>query len=201
MGDSGDAVLSELQRLKIEHRFNLLDADDNGIVERADFELVAWRVSTELSFERDIEPETIIRLRKAYLALWDRLCDGRDANQDGKVSREEFVASIGHVVVESQGGYDQALRPIVDAVLDMLDYDGDGTVSRDEFRIWFRAYGVPPDEVDEAFSRLDLDHNGLLDRAEIQKAVEDFYTSDDVGSPGNVLFGVFGGRNRVGAPA
>ena len=70
----------------------------------------------------------------------DRSFRRMDANRDGVISREEFL---------SRNGRFWNLR------FEDLDFNGDGIISRDE---WLDS--------EIAFSRLDHDHNGVVDRYE-----------------------------------
>lgn len=96
-----------------------------------------------------------------------------DSNADGSVTREEFIASRA-VMFEKRDrnsdGYldsadigERAARrrgERIEQMLEHLDLDKDGKVSRDEF--------VNADT--PLFTRADEDSNGILDAAEIEKA-------------------------------
>ena len=53
------------------------------------------------------------------------------------------------------------------------------------------CYGGLDQDARNAFRYLDRDGDGYLDVAEIVKAVEEFYLSDDPDAPGNWLLGSY----------
>ncbi|WP_314250768.1 hypothetical protein [Streptomyces sp. DSM 40907] len=70
--------------------------------------------------------------------------------------------------------------------------DDDGLIGLDEYLLLSQAIGgVPAQQMQEAFHRLDRDGNGTLDPAEIDAAVVEFFTSEDPNAPGNWLYGPF----------
>ncbi len=96
-----------------------------------------------------------------------------DADADGSITRAEFIASRGAMFEKrdrNSDGYldkaDMGKRAAqrggerIDQMLEHLDVDKDGRVSRDEF--------VSADT--PLFTRADQDSNGILDAAEIEKA-------------------------------
>ena len=96
-----------------------------------------------------------------------------DADADGSITRAEFIASRGAMFDKrdrNSDGYldkaDMGQRAArrggerIDQMLEHLDVDKDGRVSRDEF--------VSADT--PLFTRADQDSNGILDAAEIEKA-------------------------------
>lgn len=95
----------------------------------------------------------------------DRFLDLHDSDRNGRVTRSEY----------SRG----------DMFFTNLDKDGDGAITRDDFKqpvtmppdlaapfLIVRRFGSPDDDsiaigdLEEAFERVDLDHDGAIDRAE-----------------------------------
>ncbi|MGH6657236.1 MAG: hypothetical protein ACRDVE_18790, partial [Actinocrinis sp.] len=54
---------------------------------------------------------------------------------------------------------------------------------------WFNAYGVCADDAERAFKAVDRNGDGILSVDEVQKAIREFYLSDDPRAPGNLIFG------------
>lgn len=95
-----------------------------------------------------------------------RLFDFADANKDGKLTREE--------VEQALAARRQQWRA---ARFEQLDANKDGVVSRDEFMHAplpkpgaHRGRRGGPPSVDEIFARHDADGDGVITRAEIERA-------------------------------
>ena len=96
-----------------------------------------------------------------------------DTDADGSVTREEFIASRGKMFEKRDRNSDGYLDKAdvgkraarrggerIEQMLEHLDVDKDGRVSRNEF----------VNEDAPLFTRADQDSNGVLDAAEIEKA-------------------------------
>lgn len=187
----GGSVLTDLQRQKIERRFALLDVDHSGFLEESDYTEMARRVTSNLSqhLGGTVPPDAEARVHGAYTMLWTRLRDRMDSDGDGRISQEEFVASVAHSITERPGGYDRVIAPIIDAVMAIIDANNDGQISEAEFQTWITAYGVSELDAGTAFLGLDADGSGFLSREEMQQAFRDFYCAAETTAAGNALFG------------
>ena len=97
-----------------------------------------------------------------------------DANDNGELDFEEFMASIpAHVrakeTEETMGRW-----------FAMLDIDGSGTVSRDEFMRWSlnAAMSASGAGVEKVFARYDRDGSGQLSELEFARAARDMGVGD-----------------------
>lgn len=179
-------MLSELQTAKLDRRFELLDYDGDGVISSADFDLAAQNVCRAFDFPEDsVEFE---RVQTTYNALWVAINQKASRDVNGKIGREQFVASCADTIFEA-GGYDKTEGRLAQVIFDLLDADGNGILDVDECATWFSAYGVCEDDALKAFRRVDRDRDGALSREDVLAAIEDFYLSDDPHAPGNWLFG------------
>jgi len=62
-----------------------------------------------------------------------------------------------------------------DAYLDVLDADGDGTVSLDELKTMMRAFQVPQEAAYTFFDAADVDKSGKLEREEMHNLFHNFW--------------------------
>lgn len=87
-----------------------------------------------------------------YMELFHRLVARADTDGDDRVSRAEFLASVGASVANTSG---RAMRPVADAVFATVDTDGDGRISREEFARLLEVMDAPMDDeaVGELFGR------------------------------------------------
>ena len=144
---SADIVSSKLRL-----RFKLLDRDGNGYLEESDYEELARRIAS--AFGRGLDTPPGSELRTAYLNLWRALRSKVDTDGDGRISEEEFQASILDSIVQRTDGFDRVIEPIAQAVLDVCDVDGDGVLDESEVTTMLGAFGVPAAEAAQAFARV-----------------------------------------------
>ncbi|MCA9791386.1 MAG: EF-hand domain-containing protein [Candidatus Eremiobacteraeota bacterium] len=188
------STLTELQKRKLIHMFELLDVDGNGFLEFADFQAV---IET-LAQERGLEPNSAgyRRLFGNNRRIWKGLfkCD---LNGDGQISLPEWLAyHIQAIVADEEAGISPAgLTTAIDSIAryfyELMDMDGDGQIQREDYRYFCEAHGIPDETVEESFQQLDRDGNGTLSLDEVVTLVREFYTSDDPMAPGNWFFGDF----------
>ncbi|AWL41674.1 MULTISPECIES: EF-hand domain-containing protein [Streptomyces] len=168
--------------------FTWFDQDGDGQLTHDDMrgtaaafaEVAAWGDEADLAAMRD-----------AFGRWWRLLLTHGDADGDGRVSRQEFITVMEREVTSPEH-FEGAVMAIIDALMNALDTDRDGVLSRDEYVRMYDALGIPPQRSGEAFTRLDLDGNGVISREEFRSAVSDFYLSTDPDAPGSHLLGPVG---------
>ena len=149
-------------------RFAVLDAGGTGVWRRGDYERIARRLCDTFGHAADSGPGQAVTAGQR--ALFDALLRHMDTDGDQEISRDEFAAAVG--------------RPI-------QDRDGNQVLDPAEYAELTTVYGASADEAARAFSRLDTDRNGVLDRAELTAAIRQFFASPDPGAAGNLAFGRF----------
>lgn len=177
-------MLSDVQKRKFSRLFALFDTDRNGCVDRADYERIAHSIA-ETGGHGPGSPR-FVALTERYERAWEAL----NAPDDLGVNSEEWLAYHEKLLV-TPGAYEDTLGVAVETVFDALDADGDGKITEDEWRQFFRAYSIDESLVDRCFPRFDLDRDGYVSRAEASDLVAQFYFSSDPDAPGNWLFGEF----------
>lgn len=180
-------MLTELQAAKLDRRFELLDADGDGFITAADYDQTASAVCEAFDYPEGSPQHE--RVHMTFLTMWDKLSRKMDGKHTGRISRDQFLSSCADSIVERGGGYDRNIKPVVDAVFDIIDADGNGVLDVDELARWFSAYGVCEDDAQRAFTALDRNGDGVLSRSEVHDAVEEYYTSDDPRAHGNKIYG------------
>ncbi|MEE1751931.1 EF-hand domain-containing protein [Streptomyces sp. SP18CS02] len=164
--------------------FDLYDTDGNGRITLEDFQQRAARIVDQFP---QAAPHKAQAVRQQYAELWQELAEAADSDGDGQVTREEFVAvldaattenvaaSVGHDMAEfnladaDDDGYigQQEIVSLLkaygvsaqgaEAVLAIVDTDGDGRISGQEFAALQRECYVATDPNapgSEVFSRL-----------------------------------------------
>ncbi len=178
----------EFVNAKIGTGFDYLDRDGNGVLTEADHVLMGQGVAHGLGHGPGSPEEHAVI--DAYLRIWRDLHLPMDADGDGRISREEFIASTSALADDAVRA-DEVLGGLAERIADLADRDGDGELDLEEYTAFIRgqAPGLSPEEVGEAFGHLDRDGDGRLTRAELRAAVIEYFTSPDPAAPGNWYFG------------
>jgi tellurite resistance protein TerC len=174
------------ERATLERRFAVIDTRGDGVWRRDDYEQLAGRLCR--ACDRAIDSGPGLAAAAAQRALFDALLAHMDANGDQEISVDEFAAAAGRPI-DDRPGFDAAIRTAADAIIQVADRDGNGVLDAGEYTRLTRANGASAAEAARAFGRLDLDHNGVLDHAELATAIGEFFASRDAGARGNLVFG------------
>lgn len=119
--------------------------------------------------------------------MFERLKTDADKNEDGKISREEFDATMaqrrrpggeGRPGAEGRPGQRPEGRPGMqfspEAMLERMDANKDGKISKEE----------APERMREGFNRLDTNTDGFIDAAELKALAERFQQRRPEGQDG-----------------
>lgn len=193
-------MLSQVQRHKFTFQFHLLDVNGNGTLEEADFLRVAEMLSEEQGWSEDSSARQ--RLTEHYRQTWTLLQAACDANNDLKVTLEEWLNYLGDALGrdrkqrEIDSDYHSPIESVARFIFNLFDTNSDGQVSREEHRAFCSAVGLEPAQIEASFSKLDVDNDGFLPEEEVLDMVLEFYFSDDPAVSGNWLFGPVPELNR-----
>ncbi|MFI9122187.1 EF-hand domain-containing protein [Streptomyces bikiniensis] len=175
-------MASGFQRDKLTGMFRAFDADDNGYLDRSDFQALAerWRALPR------VRPgsELAARVDAVMLGWWDLLATHVDADGDGRVDLDEILA-----MVDLLPTMREVVAATAETVFDAVDENGDGRISSAEHRRLVDTWHGGSVDVADVFDRLDQDGDGYLDRPEFTELWIQFWISDDPAEPGNHLCG------------
>ncbi|MFW6640945.1 EF-hand domain-containing protein [Nocardiopsis algeriensis] len=155
---------------RLEERFRLWDANSNGVIERSDFEQEADEIIERLG---TVGAAGSTALKDAYLGMFDRLAQAAGTQA---ISKKKFVeVAEREIIGRGDVGFAEFVQPTIQAIVTLLDADGDGEVDATEMAKWFAAIGVDADNTAQAFNALDTDGNGRLSTGELVAAVRDYH--------------------------
>ncbi|MFJ6621255.1 oxygenase MpaB family protein [Kitasatospora sp. NPDC091335] len=151
----------------------VLDQTGDGFVTVHDLRAMAHNVCWQLELDEAAEA----RVHEAFDSWWEQLRAAMDANGDGKVSREEFVAATLAGCDRDEAYLERGLLPALRAVFDAADSDGSGFLEFDEYRAVFGGPRVHPVELSHGFRQLDTDGDGRITREEFLRGFTEFFTA------------------------
>ncbi len=179
-------MLTILITKKLTRYFQVYDIDDDGRIERSDFERIVENVSLLHG-----GGATAVALRSAYMGRWDALRASADMDGDRGVDLDEWLAHWQLTLEDSARARTEA-EVITDRLFTVFDLDGDDRIGPAEFADFYGVFGLSVDLSRSVFEALDTNGDGVLTREELLALSRDFYTGDDVEAPGNFLFGPYG---------
>jgi Ca2+-binding EF-hand superfamily protein len=181
-------TLGDLQQRKAAHYFDLIDADDNGRIEPADFQRRADRLAEALRVTSEEERN---RLRRRVMLWWEHLSSLADANDDGRITREEWRMYWERFKIAVSMGDNrrsiEKLERVARHTFRAIDRTDSGKITDEEFSNWLAAWDIERNE--SVFRRLDREGTGYLTEDDLVEATKEFYLSNDPDAPGNVLYG------------
>lgn len=170
-------MASDLQQQKVSIVFSAMDADDDGFLERADFEALTERWVAL----RSADPE---RLRETMMRWWDVLREASDHNGDEKVTLPEVLTAVDRL-----GTMLDLVVATAESMFEAVDEDGDGRITAAEYGRMIRAWTDADTPTDEVFDGLDLDGDGVISKSEFARHWVEFWAGDDPDAPGTHVFG------------
>ncbi|NET55004.1 MAG: hypothetical protein F6K47_01985 [Symploca sp. SIO2E6] len=180
-------MLTELQTKKWTRLFQVYDANGNGVVDKNDFEAIFQNVAEARNLTSG--SSSYEQLHAKFIEDWEHLQKDADKNNDGTVELAEWLEHGDHRI-NSPDMY-QTVIDLANQIFELLDLNGNGTISLEEYKIFYRSWRIPEELAAEVFPKLDLNGDGNLSKDEFVELVRQFHHSDDPSNPGNWLFGSY----------
>ncbi|NUT93896.1 MAG: EF-hand domain-containing protein [Saccharothrix sp.] len=156
---------------RLEKRFDKWDVDGNGVIERSDLEAEAHRILAAFG-EPPVSPKGRAVI-DSFVGTFEYLAQKAESPS---LDRESFLRVIETEVFKSgDAGFARVVRPMIQAILNVCDTDGDGEINPSEFARWLGAVGVDPMTAKTAFSKIDTDGSGVLTVDELVNAVKAYH--------------------------
>lgn len=163
---------------KMKHLFYLYDADRDGSITPADFEILANKLSTLIG-------QDDIKRKEDYAAARKTLCQEimrADANQDGKVTLEEwldFHRNLANELHKPDTNPDilEQLAERINTTFNMLDLNHDGYIAKDEWVKTCQFFGVDQQTAEKSFEQ--ITNGDKLEEDEAKRLFFEYLKSDD----------------------
>lgn len=163
--------------------FDVLDTDGDKSVTWSDYQRLVDRYLSSYGLEASAPRARAIQA--AYESLWHKLVQ---ATEEEPLDRDRFVAAM-HAASEDRTR-SNAAEAVAEAVFDLLDADGDGRISEQEFLVYANALGAREEDARKRFAHVDTDGDGDISREEFVLSARQYLFGDDIDSPGGFVFGV-----------
>jgi Ca2+-binding EF-hand superfamily protein len=173
---------------KLTRRFETYDSDQDGFIDRSDFERAGSR--TTAAFGLSDDDLRARRFHEHLLGVWDHLSAVTDSNDDERISLVEYKAAFAQRLLERPESFDDGYMPFLDTLMAVADHDDDGHLGVDEYVRWSGALmNLPEADARVVHKRLDHDGDGLISSDDLLAALRAYYFSEDLDGPGSWLFG------------
>lgn len=183
-------MLSPLQELKQTHYFRLVDSDSNGYIEKADWTTIGENLSAIRGLKKDSGEYKGIQHAMAH--IWENIREFADANNDYRVSLDEWLAFQDEKVIHADDEwYDQYVNTFFELLFDLIDENSDGKIDQKEYVGLLVCFRVEPRNAFAAFNKIDNNQDGIISKDELIAAIRDFNRSNEADTPGNWLFGPY----------
>lgn len=180
--------LTDFLERRLARRFRAHDHNQNGYLERRDFETSAVRMAEE--FGHGPESPARQKLVEISLGLWEHLRKVADLDTDGRITLAEYKAAFAAGMLETAESFDAGYVPYVNAVMAIADQDGDGKLTVSEEIRWMGSLMHVPEHVArEGFHRIDKDGDGFITASELLESIRGYYFDESADSPGHWLLG------------
>jgi juvenile hormone diol kinase len=178
-------MLTAFQKRKIANLFTVHDLNHDGALEKSDYVEYARRIAAKGGLGSGSPKHD--QLLSRFLGFWEMLRQMADGSHDEKVTLREWFACFDRLLSSPTAGQD--LKPIGEAVFTMLDRNGDGNITLDEYKWLYSSGALDARLAADSFKRLDTDRDGRITTSELSMRLFEFFMSDDPNAPGTWLFG------------
>lgn len=183
-------TLTPLQERKARRMFEVFDINNDGIVERNDFNLILNRLAQVVPFSN--QSETYRGLNYLYQNRWNKMLFFADNDKNEQINMEEWIAYCNSLI--EKDSYEEDILPITCYVIRLFadkNKKEDFKIDTSVFEKFFGAYGIEKELAKQTFEKLDVTKKGYLTEEEVTQYWREFYESNDENALGNWFFGMY----------
>ncbi|MFE9258840.1 patatin-like phospholipase family protein [Streptomyces sp. NPDC006879] len=166
--------------------FRVFDHEGNGLIVEADWLRRCDGILT--AFGHAPGSRKAAQLTDAFDSCWRQLCAAVGAKPTSQLDRDAFEGGMAELA-GSIPAYGAHVLPMVVALLKTADSNSDNMLDVTEAQRLLRAFGVPPADALAVARRMDTNGDGGISLDELNEAFRDYFTSEERGCVGNLLFG------------
>jgi Ca2+-binding EF-hand superfamily protein len=182
-------MLSKFQKDKLTHYFNILDFDKNGILEEDDFLAIAENLAILWFLEDD--QKAVEQIEATFRNQWLNLTSFVGESGD-HITLDQWLKFADKTILNGTTENErQYFENFTSELIKNFDIDNDGHISVMEYVDFFVGYRIEVRYSAKSFAKLDRNKDKQISKAELAKALQDFFKSDDPEADGNWIFGGF----------
>ncbi|MGW4891330.1 EF-hand domain-containing protein [Kitasatospora sp. NPDC004240] len=169
--------------VKLDRLFSATDTDGDGYVDWSDYQRLVDRYL--VGYKIDKGDRRAQALLISYQMQWAELL--RHADGVNRLSKEQYHFASRAASVDTSRF--NMVEGVPHAIFDVMDTDGDNTISKAEFKQFLDVWGITDPGAMDTFAQLDTDGDGSISRQEFIRAVREFFYSPDLEAAGSLFFG------------
>lgn len=179
-------MVSEFRKKKLLHVFNtLFDSNKSGSIDKNDLEGIASKIAKVRGFQPG--DAKLKEIEESLQAIWDLLQKRGDANNDGVVSADEWIAMCDEYA-NNPNAPQEWQKACMKFIFDIEDSSKDGSIDAGEFSTIYSSFGLNKEEALQAFNKLSKGKSSVT-WSEFQELWKEYFASDDPNASGNFIFG------------
>ena len=158
------------------HAVRVRDVDKDGFITHSDFQMIVDRYKEMGTSEK--------HLKKLSDTLM-KICDAWGLTEQKKLTYDEYIK---HWIASLDTIGEFSIRRFTD-MFEIIDEDGDGVISRQEWSKYSEAIGVAPAHAAKSFHAMDIDGDKKVSRDEFVAYNQEFFYSTEDKLKSSILFG------------
>lgn len=175
-------MATEMQKKKWANMFKMFDINEDGKIEQTDFDQFAERMAKMRQAEMSSPPfGNMLAGFTGLLQAFEQMTGSKSISLDQWVGFWSNVAQNPEMY--------QTIRQTSGVIFSVLDADGDGQVSLEEYRKLCGVMRLEPTYADGIFAKLDLNQDAMISMDELMTLADQYFVGDDPNAPGNFFFG------------
>jgi len=183
-------MLTDIQRVKQTHYFNLVDSDKDGFITASDWAEIGRNLASMRNLNRGTPGHDAVMATMG--TIWANLSKYCSDENGTYVSLDDWLLFEDEKVINcDDDSYEDYVNTIARGVFALLDSESDGWIGQGQYIDLAMSFWVPPRFAVKSFSILDEDGDGRIHLEEFLDLIVNFHRNNDPDAAGNWFFGPF----------
>ena len=160
--------------------FTKQDVNENGSLSFADFEEIGKRFGDYRNLE-------VNKRKELDKALKEVVSQFGVKGPDDKMTLKQFQDKQKELRKDPRA--EELVKSVMGKLFDVVDANGGGTISREEYQVYFKCLGIDESNAKASFDGIDTSGNGVISREEYLAAAVEFLNGLDEKSGATLFVG------------